>query len=64
MLTALEACQYLRLDVGREDNSDAQLKALARLVERKLLRPTMYRHERMYRVKELDRFLEQVQRDD
>ena len=58
---AAEAAQYLRLDVGRD--MPKALKALTRLVdEKKLIRPVMYRKERLYRREELDRFLEDQQR--
>ena len=57
VLTAEEACVYLRLDVGRE--MPQALQALARLVDAKgLIKPCMYRRERMYLRAELDRFLE------
>ena len=62
VFTALETCKYLRLDVGREDNEQAQLNALDRLVDqRKLIKPTMYRKQRLFRKVELDRFLEYCQ---
>ena len=61
VFTAEEACQYLRLDVGRE--KDQALRALNRLVdEKKLIRPCMYRNRRLYLRDELDRFLEKHQR--
>ncbi len=59
----LEACAYLGLDIGREDDEQAQLEALDRLVdERKTLYPCMYRRGRLYRKAELDRFLESQQK--
>ncbi len=62
VLTAEEACRYLRLDVGREDNEDAQIKALNRLVDqKKAIRPCLYQKRRMYLKSELDRFLQERQ---
>ena len=55
VMTAEEACRYLRLDVGREMKN--AIKALNRLVDRKLIRPCMYMKERRYTRDELDRFL-------
>lgn len=55
VFTAAEAIVYLRLDVGKSEA--AAQAALNRLVDRKLLRPAMYRRERMFTHVELDRFL-------
>lgn len=52
VMTTAEACCYLRLDVLKHP-----IKALNRLVDRKLLRPCMYQKHRMYERRELDRFL-------
>ena len=52
VMTAEEACCYLRLDVLKNP-----IKALNVLVDRKLLRPCMYKKERHYTRDELDRFL-------
>ena len=57
VLTPLEACFYLRLDEGRE-NEAAMLKALDRLVENKLLRPALIGKLKRYDRHELDRFIE------
>ena len=56
-LTPLEACFYLRLDEGRP-NEDAMLKALDRLVEKRLVRPALIGHLKRYDRLELDRFIE------
>ena len=55
VMTAQECCCYLRLDLGR--SIENATKALNRLVDRKLIRPCMYKKNRMYSRKELDRFL-------
>ena len=61
--TRLEACEYLGLHIGREDNTDKQVEAIDRLVdERRTLFPCMYRRERMFLRTELDRFLESQQK--
>ena len=57
LLTAEEACRYLRLDENREP--DAALKALTRLVDKRLLRPCIVGKHRRYGRQELDRFIEQ-----
>lgn len=54
-LTAGEAIRYLRLDVGK--TPEAARASLDRIVEKGLLRPCMYRKERMFTRAELDRFL-------
>lgn len=65
VLSDIEACRYLRLDVGREDNTASQIRALNTLVDRrKAIMPTMYRHKRLYEVAELDRFIESQRRND
>ena len=56
VMTAEEACCYLRLDVDREMKN--AIKSLNRLVDRKLIRPCMYQKKRMYARKELDRFID------
>lgn len=56
VLTPLEACYYLRLDEGRESEA-AMLKALDRLIERKLLRPALIGKLRRFDRLELDRFV-------
>ena len=55
IMTREEACCYLRIDVGREMKN--AIKALNRLVDRKLIRPCMYLKKRHYKRDELDRFL-------
>ena len=56
LLTALEACRFLRLDLGRE-TEDAMLKALDRLVERKRIRPAIHVGKRYYDRNELIRYV-------
>ena len=59
IMTAEEACQYLRLDVGR--SMPLALKALARLVdEKQVLTPTMYLKRRMFTRAECDRMAEKM----
>lgn len=55
VFTAEEAIAYLRLDVGKTES--AARAALNRLVDRKLLRPAMYRKQRLFTRIECDRFL-------
>ena len=55
LLTAEEACRFLRLDLGRE--MDAALKALRRLVDRRLLRPCKVGLYNRYGRSELLRFI-------
>ena len=57
VLTPTEACYYLRLDEGRESEA-AMLKALDRLVEKRLVRPALIGHLKRYDRLELDRFIE------
>lgn len=57
LLTALEACQFLRLDLGRETDA-AMLKALDRLVERKRIRPALHLGKRYYDRDELIRYVD------
>ena len=62
IMTAEEACRYLRLDLER--SMPLALKALNRLVdEKKVLTPTMYRKRRMYTRAECDRMAEKMQRN-
>ena len=63
LFTELEACRYLTIDVGLEDQPQKQIEAINRLVDdRQTLRPCMFRKERRYRKAELDRFLESQQK--
>jgi hypothetical protein len=60
VFTPEEACQYLRLDEGRD--MPRALRALRRLVDgKKLIRPCMYQGGRMFLRSELDRFLQDRQ---
>lgn len=54
-MTAEEACQYLRLDEGRD--IAAAIKALNRLVEKDKIRPCIVGKLRRYWRHELDRYL-------
>lgn len=56
VLTAEEACRYLRLDEGRD--MDNAVKALNRLVDNGRLRPCVVGKYRRYSVDELRRFIE------
>ena len=56
LLTALEACRFLRLDLGRETDC-AMMKALERLVERRLIRPAIHVGKRYYDRDELVRYV-------
>ena len=56
LLTALEACRFLRLDLGRETDG-AMMKALERLVERRLIRPAIHVGKRYYDRDELVRYV-------
>lgn len=59
IMTAEEACRYLRLDIGR--SMPLALKALARLVdEKQVLTPTMYLKRRMFTRAECDRMTEKM----
>ena len=55
VFTADETIAYLRLDINKTEA--AAQSALRRLVDRRLLRPCMYRRERMFSRIECDRFL-------
>lgn len=55
ILTAEEACRYLRLDIGRD--SDAAIKALNRLVDKGRIRPCLVGKHRRYTRDELCRFI-------
>ncbi len=55
IMTAEEACRYLRLDIGRD--SDAAVKALNRLVDKGLIRPCLVGKHRRYTRDELQRFI-------
>lgn len=57
LLTALEACRFLRLDLGRETEA-AMAKALDRLVERKRIRPAIHLGKRYYDRDELIRYVD------
>ena len=57
LLTALEACRFLRLDLGRETEA-AMLKALDRLVERRRIRPCIHLGKRYYDRDELIRYVD------
>ena len=57
LLTALEACRFLRLDLGR-DTEAAMLRALQRLVERRLIRPAIHVGKRYYDRDELVRYVD------
>ena len=57
VLTPIEACLYLRLDVDRVSES-AMLKSLDRLVEKKLVRPAKIGRYRRYSKVELDRYVD------
>ena len=56
LLTPLEACRFLRLDLGRETEC-AMTKALERLVERKRIRPAIHLGRRYYDRDELVRYV-------
>lgn len=57
MMTAEQACRYLRLEIGR--SMPLALKALDRLTyEQQVIRPCMYRKQRLYSKVELDRFIQ------
>lgn len=57
VMTAEEAARYLRLDIGR--SMPLALKALDRLTyEQQVIRPCMYRKQRLYSRAELDRFVQ------
>ncbi len=61
VLTPAEAAAYLRLDEDRE--LPAALRALDRLVDKRLLRPCIVGKRRRYSRAELDRFInEQTER--
>lgn len=57
LLTALEACRFLRLDLGRETEA-AMVKALDRLIARKLIRPAIHLGKRYYDRDELVRYVD------
>ncbi len=58
LLTAEEAAAYLRLDDGRD--IEAAVKALNRLVDRRLIRPCLIGRHRRYSRLELDRIIDKV----
>ena len=63
ILTELEACVWLTIDIDHPDDPAKQIEALNRLVdERKTLCPCMFRKERRYRIAELRRFAESQQK--
>ena len=55
VFTASETIAYLRLDLKKTEA--AAQAALNRLVDKRQLRPSMYRRERMFTRVECDRFL-------
>jgi hypothetical protein len=55
LLTAEEACRFLRLDLDRD--TGAALKSLRRLVDRRLLRPCQVGRSNRYSRSELLRFI-------
>lgn len=55
LLTAEEACQYLRLSEGRD--MELAIKSLNRYVDRGELHPTVVGQHRRYSRQELDRFI-------
>ena len=59
LLTALEACAFLRLDLDR-DSESAMLRALQRLVERRLIRPAIHVGRRFYDRNELIRYVDSL----
>ena len=63
ILTELEACAWLTIDIDFPDDPEKQIEALNRLVdEKKTLNPCMFRRERRYRLTELRRFAESQQK--
>lgn len=63
ILTELEACAWLTIDLDYPDDPEKQIAALNRLVdERRTLCPCMFRRERRYRITELRRFAESQQK--
>ncbi len=56
VMTAEEACRYLRLDVDRDDMKNA-IKALNRLVDKGFIRPCIVGNHRRYSHDELRRFI-------
>lgn len=59
----LEACHYLRLNVGREDDPEAQLRALERLIiNRRLLPSMLYRSRRTFHLHDMLQFLQKNRR--
>ncbi|MCH8315457.1 MAG: hypothetical protein IIA64_05745 [Planctomycetes bacterium] len=59
LLTALEAVRFLRLDIDRESET-AALRALQRLVERRLIRPAIHVGKRFYDRNELIRYVDSL----
>ena len=55
LMTAQDACRFLRLDVGR--NMKNAIKALNRLVDKDLIRPCLVGNHRRYSHDELRRFI-------
>lgn len=63
VFTDAEACKYLRLDEGREDDLVVQVRALDRLVDRRgTLKCIMYRQRRQYHIDDLNEFLQNCRR--
>lgn len=59
----LEACRFLRLDAGREDDPAAQLRALERLIlNRRVLPSMLYRARRTFHLDDLRQFLQKNRR--
>ena len=59
LLTPIEACAFLRLDLDRESES-AALRALTRLVESKRIRPAVHTGKRFYSRTELIRYVDRL----
>ena len=59
----LEACHFLRLDCGREDDPAAQLRALERLIiNRRVLPSMLYRARRTFHLDDLRQSLQMNRR--
>lgn len=59
LLTPIEACQFLRLDLGRESEA-AMVKALDRLVARRRIRPAIHLGKRYYSRSELIAYVDRL----
>ncbi len=62
LLTWLEACKFLRIDIGRESEG-AMRKALDRIIERKQLKPTIHLGKRYYNRDELVRYIDDLTKE-